>query len=157
VKKLKAEDRPTLTPELPAEAVNVDLPVGASLPADYLPDERLRLQLYRRLADVATEAGLDEIGAELSDRFGPLPRAVTQLLFLFRVKLRARRAGVVQVAAERKQLVLTLGGLDETELAERITRLGGRARTGKNKVWLLRAETEAEWQAELLEVLEILG
>ncbi|MGZ4651070.1 MAG: transcription-repair coupling factor, partial [Kineosporiaceae bacterium] len=60
--------------------VKVELPVNASLPHDYVPSERLRLEAYRRLASAASEADLTEVSAELLDRYGPLPEPVESLL-----------------------------------------------------------------------------
>ncbi|MEK7324459.1 MAG: transcription-repair coupling factor, partial [Chloroflexota bacterium] len=86
--------------------VSVDLPLPASLPSDYIPDRNLRLKLYRRLAEIKDEAGLDEIAAELADRFGQPPKPVESLLFLIRVKLLAYKAGIEGVASEDGQIVL---------------------------------------------------
>jgi transcription-repair coupling factor (superfamily II helicase) len=73
--------------------VKVDLPVTAHLPHDYIPEERLRLEAYRRIAAAADAAALEEARAELADRYGPLPSSVTNLLAVaaFRVKARAHR------------------------------------------------------------------
>ncbi len=56
----------------PAE-VKLDVPVDAYLPADYVGKEELRLEAYRRLAAVTTEAEVDDITAEWEDRYGPIP------------------------------------------------------------------------------------
>ena len=53
--------------------VKVELPVNASLPHDYVPSERLRLDAYRRIATAADDAAIEEVRAELIDRYGPLP------------------------------------------------------------------------------------
>nr|MDT0667588.1 TRCF domain-containing protein [Micromonospora sp. DSM 115978] len=59
-------------PEQPPE-VKVELPVDASLPHDYVPSERLRLDAYRRLASATTDEAIAEVRDELVDRFGALP------------------------------------------------------------------------------------
>ena len=59
------------TPE--ERPVSLDLPVTAFLPPSYVPDDPLRITLYRRIADLDTLAGVDEMAHELTDRFGPLP------------------------------------------------------------------------------------
>jgi len=80
--------------------VKVDLPVTAHLPHDYIPEERLRLEAYRRIAAAADAAALEEVRAEITDRYGPLPSSVSNLLAVaaFRVKARAHRLG--EVAAQ---------------------------------------------------------
>ena len=54
----------------------------------------VRLSLYKRIAAAADDAALDELTAELHDRFGPLPPAAQNLLRIARLKLRARALGV---------------------------------------------------------------
>ena len=56
----------------PAE-IKLDLPLDAHLPKDYVPREDLRLEAYRRLAAVTTEAEVDDIRSEWEDRYGPVP------------------------------------------------------------------------------------
>ncbi|SQC37401.1 Transcription-repair-coupling factor [Rothia kristinae] len=56
----------------PAE-MKIELPVDAHLPHDYVPGERLRLEAYRNLAAAATDEAVDEVAAELADRYGELP------------------------------------------------------------------------------------
>ncbi len=46
-----------------------------TLPVSYIESERLRLDLYRRLAEASDDDGLNEINIEMTDRFGPLPQA----------------------------------------------------------------------------------
>ncbi|HET6883078.1 MAG TPA: transcription-repair coupling factor, partial [Pirellulales bacterium] len=68
-----------LPPKLTIE-VNVNLPGDAYLPRAYVPDMRLKIDLYRRLARVTTLAELSDFAAELSDRFGPPPKTAERLL-----------------------------------------------------------------------------
>jgi transcription-repair coupling factor (superfamily II helicase) len=135
-------------------AVSVDLPIPASIPSDYVDDRRLRLQLYRRLANIGDEREIEGVSGELADRFGPLPRPVENLLYQLRVKIRARRAGVSAVASESGQIVLTLPAQDEVDQAYLTAHLGAGARVSKNRIWLPRAAAEKDWRGSLLEVLK---
>jgi transcription-repair coupling factor (superfamily II helicase) len=58
----------------------IQLGIPAFIPAEYVPDVNQRLVLYKRLAGVKRAAELDEIAAELQDRFGPAPPLVDSLL-----------------------------------------------------------------------------
>ncbi|MEJ2579877.1 MAG: helicase-related protein, partial [Kineosporiaceae bacterium] len=80
--------------------MKVDLPVDAHLPHDYVPGERLRLEAYRKLAEVGSVDGLDAVRAELLDRYGPLPEPVTNLLDVARFRVLARRAGLTEVTVQ---------------------------------------------------------
>jgi transcription-repair coupling factor (superfamily II helicase) len=76
-----------------AAATEVELHVPAFLPEDYVADVHVRLGLYKRIA-AADAAALEELTAELVDRFGELPAAGGNLLSVARLKLRARELGV---------------------------------------------------------------
>ena len=80
--------------------VKVDLPVDANLPVEYLPGERLRLEAYRALAGATTDDAVDEVRAELVDRFGPIPPPVENLLAVARFKVLCRRCGVTEVSLQ---------------------------------------------------------
>ena len=86
-------------PTAPTE-VKVELPIDAHIPADYVPHERLRLEAYKRLADAATEDAVDEVAAELLDRYGSLPVPVESLLAVARFRVLARRAGLAEVVLQ---------------------------------------------------------
>ncbi len=86
------------------EEVRIELPVEAHLPHDYIPSERLRLEIYKRLAEVRTDADVDEIVAELEDRYGAPPEQVTALLLVARFRARVRQAGVKEVTTVGKNV-----------------------------------------------------
>ncbi|MFK5688804.1 transcription-repair coupling factor [Ornithinimicrobium sp. LYQ92] len=83
----------------PAE-VKIELPVDAHLPHDYVPGERLRLEAYRKLAQVGDEDGLARIREELVDRYGEPPQPVQTLLEVARLRTVARAAGISDVALQ---------------------------------------------------------
>ncbi|KRB76994.1 transcription-repair coupling factor [Nocardioides sp. Root190] len=86
------------------EEVRIELPVEAHLPHDYIPSERLRLEIYKRLAEVRADADVDEIIAELEDRYGDPPEQVTALLLVARFRARVRTAGVREVTTVGKNI-----------------------------------------------------
>jgi transcription-repair coupling factor (superfamily II helicase) len=85
----------------------VELPVNAHLPIDYIDSERLRLDLYRRIADAHSDEALAEISAELVDRFGPIPKPAQELMAVASLRLFAKRLGLTDVAISGKNLRLT--------------------------------------------------
>jgi transcription-repair coupling factor (superfamily II helicase) len=76
------------------------------IPETYVGDLALRLGLYRRLADLDTTEAIDAFGAELIDRFGPLPEEVDQLLKIVYIKSLCRRAHVEKIDAGPKGIVI---------------------------------------------------
>ncbi len=87
------------TPE-PVE-IALDLPVPAFLPDDYVTREEHRLEAYRRLASVTTDAEVDDIAAEWLDRYGPVPEAAGSLLALGRLRATCHRLGIREVSILR--------------------------------------------------------
>ncbi|MBW9210790.1 transcription-repair coupling factor [Mumia sp. zg.B21] len=77
--------------------VKLELPVDAHLPHDYVQSERLRLEMYKRLADVRSAAEVAEVRDELVDRYGEPPAAVDALLGVARLRVRARDAGISEL------------------------------------------------------------
>ena len=86
----------------------IALGMPVSIPEHYVPDLQVRMQLYRRLGDLADAREIDAAGAELIDRFGPLPPEVEALLKVILVKALCRAANVEKVAAGPKGAVITL-------------------------------------------------
>ncbi|MDX8506764.1 transcription-repair coupling factor [Mesorhizobium captivum] len=76
------------------------------VPESYVPDLQLRMALYRRLGDLETTEEIDGFGAELIDRFGPLPEEVTHLLKIVFIKALCRRANVEKLDAGPKGVVI---------------------------------------------------
>ncbi|HWJ81888.1 MAG TPA: transcription-repair coupling factor, partial [Nocardioides sp.] len=86
------------------EEVRIELPVEAHLPHDYIPSERLRLEMYKRLAEVRSDADVDEIVEELQDRYGDPPEPVVALQLVARFRARVRQAGVKEVTTVGKNI-----------------------------------------------------
>jgi transcription-repair coupling factor (superfamily II helicase) len=92
---------------LPEEKeIRIDLPVRAFLPVDYLGQESLRLELYRRIASAGSDEELDQARAEAEDRFGPLPPEAVTLVELARLRIECQRLGVDEVGTFRRQVRL---------------------------------------------------
>jgi transcription-repair coupling factor (superfamily II helicase) len=89
-------------PEL--NEVRIELPVDAHLPHDYIPSERLRLEMYKRLAEVRDDDDVDLLLEELKDRYGEPPVEVASLLLVARFRARARQAGVGEVTIAGKNV-----------------------------------------------------
>lgn len=134
-----------------AMPVNVDLPLAVGIPANYIPDQDLRLRLYRRIADLRDETEIDALTSEFKDRFGPLPEMVENLFYQMRIKLRAEQAGLSAINWESGQVVLRYPSSPDDKDGRRLTDLGPGIRGGKNAYWCSFGE---EWQDQLLEVLD---
>ena len=98
VSEFKGEGEPEL------QEVRIELPVDAHLPHDYIGSERLRLEIYKRLAEVRSDEDVDAIEEELKDRYGDPPIVVVSLLLVARFRARARAAGIGEVTIAGKNV-----------------------------------------------------
>ncbi len=86
----------------------VDLRVDAFLPADYIPDEKQRLEIYKRIASIVTEEDREEVLEEMIDRYGDVPAGVETLLEVSQLRALCNRLGVSQVSRGRGGAVFRL-------------------------------------------------
>ncbi len=80
----------------------------ALLPEDYVEDVGVRLSIYKRLASSEGEGEVDEIAAEMEDRFGPPPEAAMKLVRLMRLKTELRKLRALGCEATSKSVTIHL-------------------------------------------------
>jgi transcription-repair coupling factor (superfamily II helicase) len=89
-----------------AEAeIRIDLPVDAHLPHDYIDDEALRLEAYRKIAAVRDAASVKAVREELADRYGPPPEPAERLLSVAALRAAIRRWGIREVTTTPRRTV----------------------------------------------------
>jgi transcription-repair coupling factor (superfamily II helicase) len=95
-------------PEAAGAGWSPQITVGTAvmIPEGYVPDLQLRLGLYRRIGELETPEEIDAFGAELIDRFGPMPEEVGHLLKIVYIKALCRRANIEKLDAGPKGIVL---------------------------------------------------
>ncbi len=154
VEELRAQRDGLPPPPESLESIRIDLPLPVRLPDDYVPDVRLRLQIYRRLAELGSMEQIDEMERELADRFGPLPQEVRNLMYQLRLKSLARDAEVGHIGMDNDRLVLRSGRGNYPDLGKLRHALGKRAVVSRRDVWL---GQERGWQEELVSVLKVMA
>jgi len=90
-----------------AVKVNVDLPWPAFLPRDYVPGQKLRIEVYRRLARLRETSKLEDFRTELRDRYGPPPEPAEWLLRTTEVRLACMKWKVSAIHRDGPDLVFT--------------------------------------------------
>ena len=85
--------------------VDIDLPISAYIPDEYVPDRRQKLDLYRRLTRLEQFDHIGEVREELTDRFGPLPDSVKRLLSASELRLLAASWQIDAIQLRDKYLV----------------------------------------------------
>ena len=120
-------------PEHPAE-VQIDLPVTAHLPRDYIARDDVRMEAYRRLAAVTTPADVDDVRAEWDDRYGPPPPPAEALLDVARLRAECLRLGIRAVSVQKGRARLDgwqLRKSQEARLQRMVGARPGPARRGR--------------------------
>jgi len=87
-------------------ATQLNLGIALRIEENYVPEENQRLRLYKKIAGAASEQALDDVRAELQDRYGPLPDHTVHLLEAARLRIGCERIGVAQLDRKRDLLHL---------------------------------------------------
>jgi len=98
VKELKGEG----SEERPAKQLN--LGITLRIDESYVPEENQRLRLYKKIAGAISEAAIQELRAEMQDRYGALPDPTVYLLEAAELRLECERIGVAQIDRKRGEL-----------------------------------------------------
>ena len=98
-------------PERPTECA-ADLSVAASIPDRYVPSPEQRMDLYRRIAAIRSEADADDVMDELIDRYGHPPRTVNNLISVALLRADAARNGISQIDQKGANLNFYLDQFD---------------------------------------------
>jgi len=98
VKEMKGE----ASEERPATQLN--LGIALRIDESYVPEENQRLRLYKKIAGAASEAAVNEVRAEMEDRYGAPPDATVYLLEASLIRLECERIGIAQVDRKRSEL-----------------------------------------------------
>ena len=152
----------------------LDIGIPASIPEEYIEDLPARLRMYQRIVTLGTaradgsgsdgeegedaiKAGVSEIEDEMRDRFGPLPWQAVNLLYVTRLRLYAREAGIESVMRERNRVVLRYGG-DIGGARRAMQRVLGRhAEIGNTQVRLPMDALGPDWEGALETALRALA
>ncbi|HYP44739.1 MAG TPA: transcription-repair coupling factor [Propionibacteriaceae bacterium] len=84
----------------PEPEMRIELAVAAHLPTSYVESERLRLEMYKRIAEVRSDDDIAAVLAEVTDRYGAPPPEVSNLLDVAKFRLVARHAGITEVVSQ---------------------------------------------------------
>jgi transcription-repair coupling factor (superfamily II helicase) len=126
----------------------VELPITAHLSTEYVPSDRLRLDIYRRLADADSFGDVDGINEELKDRFGDLPEEASRLLEIAKLRIVAKSLEISDLAIHGRHLRISPIALSES-LKLRIERIyPGTIYKSVTKTLLVARPAVAAWSRE---------
>ncbi len=84
----------------------IDLQIDAYIPAGYIPDEKQKIEAYKRMIAIDTLEEADDVEEELEDRYGDLPEPVIHLLTISRLRLYAKKIGLSTIMAQKNRIYL---------------------------------------------------
>ncbi|HEY8296492.1 MAG TPA: transcription-repair coupling factor [Candidatus Baltobacteraceae bacterium] len=118
------------------EAV-IDVKIDAYVPNDYIPQVSQKIAVYQQLAKSRTQAEVEEIGAGVRDRFGPLPTPLHNLIEVTKLRTIALHKHVTRVIVDEKRLTLGVGSgfeLDPSAISKLQSLTKNRFRFAEGKV-----------------------
>lgn len=86
----------------------VELDVDAYIPPSYIMNEYQKLDIYKRVAGIETQAECEDMKEELLDRFGEIPKSVDNLLRVALIRMQAHRLYITEVKGKNEILKLTM-------------------------------------------------
>ena len=128
-------------PAAPRRDVHVELGLDAYIPRAYIPSERQRMEVYRRMARCAGEAEIRRLSADLADAYGPVPAEVQTLLDLAEVRVLAGPLGITSIIMMAPDIVFAIEDFSAVEAV--FAGSAGTARLADEKTvhWRLPANT----------------
>jgi transcription-repair coupling factor (superfamily II helicase) len=85
---------------------DIELKLDAYIPAEYIRDEKQKIEIYKKIRSVRTLEEARDLEEEIEDRFGDLPEPVRHLLWVARIRAYAIKYGIEQVEQEKGEIVI---------------------------------------------------
>ena len=105
---------------------SIDVPIPAHIPENYIPSLKLRIAMYRRIADIRTKEDAADVTDELIDRFGDVPAAVTGLIDIALIRSAASSYGVYEIKQLNDAMLLYIADVRTPKVSELMGKLAGR-------------------------------
>lgn len=157
VNTLRAMRDGTAIPIEEAKAVVIDLPLSVGLPQNYIGDDPLRVQLYRRVASLDDEAKIQAFEEELTDRFGKLPQPALNLTYQVRLKLIAAKLNATSITTDGNRFTIRAPSIEQMNRARLERLLGEDCIIGRTQVTYSRSGTPDQWKARLISIVSRLA
>lgn len=102
----------------------LEFPVDAYLPEDYILDGLQRISIYQKIARISTLEQVKELSEELQDRYGDIPKACNMLLEIAKISTLCKQIGIAKIEVKKQQAILTFV-LDRTPQALKLAQFMG--------------------------------
>lgn len=147
---------------IPAEKqdTSVELKASAYIPTEYVPDEVLKLEMYKKIADADTREEMAELEEEMKDRFGDVPATVTTLLMISLIRSLAEELAITRITEEKGKILFYVAQENPIEpigYARLYETFGNRVEIGGRVKPLIKLATDEKQKlGDTLAFLEIL-
>ena len=124
------------------------------MPSTYVGDEKARLSIYTRLANLADASAVGDLMLELKDRYGELPEPALNLIYLVQIKLLAAAGGIAKITTDSKEIMLQLADGRRLPADALRRKFGSLVTVGRTQVRIDRARLGMNWLATLQDIVD---
>lgn len=114
------------TPQTDKSDCLIDITVDAYIPEKYIPDPAGRIEAYKRIAAINSAEDASDVLDELIDRYGDVPKSVTGLIDISRVRMTAAKLGIYEITQKGDTLILYSDRLSVDVLKPLLQEMGRR-------------------------------
>ncbi|MCR5237266.1 MAG: transcription-repair coupling factor [Lachnospiraceae bacterium] len=114
----------------------INMDIDAMIPDNYVRNESMKLDLYKRIAQIASEEEASDIRDELLDRFGKVPRGTENLIDISLLRMKAHRLFIESMTVTDKEITMAIymnATIDPTNIAPMLNSFNGKMRFVTNK------------------------
>lgn len=106
----------------------IDISMDSHIPDSYIESLTLRLDVYRRIADIRSVDDSEDVKDELRDRFGAIPKSVLGLIDIALVRNRANAVGIYEIRQNESNLILFVKEIKSPAVADLLIAMNGRVK-----------------------------
>ena len=85
--------------------VQIDLDISSYIPDEYIENSSQKIEIYQDIALCRTEADIQDVIDEITDRYGDIPEEVYNLLEVARIKELCKKSGVIKISQKRESII----------------------------------------------------
>ncbi len=85
--------------------IQIDLDISSYIPETYIEDGKQKIEVYQDIALAREDADIEDVIDEITDRFGTIPEEVLNLIEIARIKILARKTGIIKIAQKQKSVM----------------------------------------------------
>jgi transcription-repair coupling factor (superfamily II helicase) len=96
--------------------IHINLNLDSYLPDNYIPDMKLKIEIYRKINRLSSKHEIEDMGKELADRFGQIPEYVKNLLMECEIRVAAQASHILSLIRTNSTIILQIESLQKAEI-----------------------------------------